>query len=154
MSDTFMISKKACADGDTDTGANLTDYVGYVVKLEGLDCCSLVVENGAATFADRPIGIIKQAADATFGYVTIVTHGPVHCIVGAETDPGVDDVLGMPNASGLVIPLAVPADAPEAAGVWSVGYYISERGTQAVAANDQIKIFVQPNRHGNRYAAQ
>jgi len=152
MTDSYKISRKACADGDTSTGANLTDEGGYVVKDEGSDFASLCIS--ASTTADRPLGVIEKADDATFGRATIICHGPALCIAGADIDPGgSEDTQVMVHTDGTVIPLAIPADSSVAASVWAVGFIISETGAQSVSAGEQIRIYVHPTLYGNRYAA-
>ena len=145
-------SRFGCADGDTSTAANLHDYAGYVVKDEGSNFCSICDDNDNSD--DRPLGILTNVAeDSTSACLTVVCNGRADALAGDTITPGPGNGRVMVDATGRVIPLVVPADGPVAAGVYSVGWIDSHDGV-AVAVNEKIRIFVDPQWHSNRYAPQ
>lgn len=125
-------------------GVNLSAQIGRAVLIENDDATGrssgLINLAGAAagTAAARPIGILVSAEDALNGECTVCVHGFCLAMLGGAITQGANTILKSDAASEMVAAVATDA-------VWSVGYFLPERGSDGVDGR-MARIFVNPQR--------
>ena len=124
--------------GYNSGAANLAASTGRVllVTAAGGGGSGTVALSGAAG-AVRPIGILKDAENVAGGIVSVVEEGYAFAIAGGVLTVAATTSVGS-DINGAIVPIAAGA------GVWAVGYFSPENGTDS-AAGDLTRIIVDPH---------
>lgn len=143
---TKLVSQRlCCADNDVTTPEDFSAKIGYVVKAETANFGSLCL--AAATFEDRPLGVIEYAPETTtadvtaddFKYASIISDGYAVAVAGGTITPGTADLVKC-HTDGTVVAVT----GSETDGFWSVGWVDSMEEGDAVSAGDEVRICVRP----------
>lgn len=124
--------------GYNSGAANLAASTGLVLLVTaagggGSGTVALSVAAGAT----RPIGILKDAENVVGGVVSVVEEGYAFALAGGVLTVAATTSVGS-DINGAIVPIAAGA------GVWAVGYFSPENGTDS-AAGDLTRIIVDPH---------
>lgn len=120
-------------------GVNLSAATGRVAQVvnNGPGQSSGLVQLSVAAGALPPAGIVRDAENDINGLVGVVVDGYAYAIAGAALTVGTHFDIGS-DINGAVVPIAAGA------GVWAVGFFDPESGTDA-AATELVRIRVFPH---------
>ena len=124
--------------GYNSGAANLSAQTGRVLLVTAAGGGgSGTVALSAAAGAVRPIGILKDAENVVGGVVSVVQGGYAFALAGGALTVAATTSVGS-DLNGAIVPIAAGA------GVWAVGYFSPENGTDS-AAGDLTRIIVDPH---------